>query len=225
MTSAITPSVSLDRPISVRCTGSCRSTWTTAMRRTAQARRTSSRGVMRGWSRSRNPRLPTAGDRSRDISNHERGAHPRSMTAEDPLEFSPPPGWPIAPMLSLPPAGDSRPPAPTALPHGSLALIRLRGWKVRRTISIIRHRGAALTPSARELPRRPLSSRMKATSCRISQEAVASRTASDLCPALAGDGRPGHESQVSVEMLESNACRRSDLVMTHAGARVGTNCA
>jgi len=33
---------------------------------------------------------------------------------------------------------------------GSLALVRLRGWKVRRTISIVRHRGATLTPSARE---------------------------------------------------------------------------
>ena len=31
---------------------------------------------------------------------------------------------------------------------GSLALVRLRGWKVRRTISIVRHRDAALTPSA-----------------------------------------------------------------------------
>jgi DNA-binding transcriptional LysR family regulator len=33
---------------------------------------------------------------------------------------------------------------------GALALIRLRGWKVRRTISIVCLRGAALTPSARE---------------------------------------------------------------------------
>jgi DNA-binding transcriptional LysR family regulator len=33
---------------------------------------------------------------------------------------------------------------------GSLALVRLRGWSVRRTISIVRHRDAALTPSARE---------------------------------------------------------------------------
>jgi DNA-binding transcriptional LysR family regulator len=33
---------------------------------------------------------------------------------------------------------------------GSLDLIRLRGWNVRRTISIIRPREAALTPSARE---------------------------------------------------------------------------
>ena len=33
---------------------------------------------------------------------------------------------------------------------GSLAVVRLRGWKVRRTISIVRHREAALTPSARE---------------------------------------------------------------------------
>ena len=31
---------------------------------------------------------------------------------------------------------------------GSLAVVRLRGWKVRRTISIVRHRDAALTPSA-----------------------------------------------------------------------------
>jgi len=33
---------------------------------------------------------------------------------------------------------------------GSLGLVRLRGWKVRRTISIVRHRDAVLTPSARE---------------------------------------------------------------------------
>ena len=33
---------------------------------------------------------------------------------------------------------------------GSLVIVQLRGWKVRRTISIIRHREAALTPSARE---------------------------------------------------------------------------
>jgi LysR family transcriptional regulator, transcriptional activator of the cysJI operon len=36
------------------------------------------------------------------------------------------------------------------LREGSLALVRLRGWKVRRTISIVRHREAVLTPSARE---------------------------------------------------------------------------
>jgi DNA-binding transcriptional LysR family regulator len=36
------------------------------------------------------------------------------------------------------------------LQTGTLALIRLRGWSVRRTISIIRLREAALTPSARE---------------------------------------------------------------------------
>src|SRR5437879_550499 len=33
---------------------------------------------------------------------------------------------------------------------GTLGVIRLRGWKVRRMISIVRHREAALTPSARE---------------------------------------------------------------------------
>ena len=33
---------------------------------------------------------------------------------------------------------------------GSLAVLRLPGWNVRRTISIVRHREAALTPSARE---------------------------------------------------------------------------
>jgi len=33
---------------------------------------------------------------------------------------------------------------------GSLAIVRLRGWKVRRTISIVRHRDAMLTPSALE---------------------------------------------------------------------------
>ncbi len=33
---------------------------------------------------------------------------------------------------------------------GTLGVVRLRGWKVRRTISIVRHREAMLTPSARE---------------------------------------------------------------------------
>ena len=33
---------------------------------------------------------------------------------------------------------------------GFLGIVRLRGWKVRRTISIVRHREAVLTPSARE---------------------------------------------------------------------------
>src|SRR5215468_4988602 len=33
---------------------------------------------------------------------------------------------------------------------GSLGVVRLRGWKVRRTISIVRHREAVLTPSAHE---------------------------------------------------------------------------
>lgn len=47
-------------------------------------------------------------------------------------------------------AGCSRFSVEGELRAGSLALIRLRGWKVRRTISIIRHREAALTPSARE---------------------------------------------------------------------------
>lgn len=32
---------------------------------------------------------------------------------------------------------------------GTLGIVRLRGWKVRRTISIVRHRDAVLTPSAR----------------------------------------------------------------------------
>ena len=36
------------------------------------------------------------------------------------------------------------------LRRGSLALLRLRGWKARRTISIVRPRGGVLTPSARE---------------------------------------------------------------------------
>jgi DNA-binding transcriptional LysR family regulator len=36
------------------------------------------------------------------------------------------------------------------LREGSLGLVRLPGWKVRRTISIVRHREAVLTPSARE---------------------------------------------------------------------------
>ena len=33
---------------------------------------------------------------------------------------------------------------------GTLGVVRLRGWKLRRTISIVRHRDAMLTPSARE---------------------------------------------------------------------------
>jgi LysR family transcriptional regulator, transcriptional activator of the cysJI operon len=33
---------------------------------------------------------------------------------------------------------------------GTLGVVRLRGWKVRRMISIVRHREALLTPSARE---------------------------------------------------------------------------
>jgi len=33
---------------------------------------------------------------------------------------------------------------------GLLGIVRLRGWKVRRTISIVQHRDAVLTPSARE---------------------------------------------------------------------------
>jgi len=33
---------------------------------------------------------------------------------------------------------------------GSLGVVRLRGWRVRRTISIVRHREAVLTPSAHE---------------------------------------------------------------------------
>ena len=32
---------------------------------------------------------------------------------------------------------------------GTLGVVRLRGWRVRRTISIVRHRDAVLTPSAR----------------------------------------------------------------------------
>ena len=36
------------------------------------------------------------------------------------------------------------------LKAGTLGIVRLRGWKVRRTISIVQHREAMLTPSARE---------------------------------------------------------------------------
>jgi LysR family transcriptional regulator, transcriptional activator of the cysJI operon len=36
------------------------------------------------------------------------------------------------------------------LRSGALGIVRLRGWKVRRTISIVRHRDAVLTPSAHE---------------------------------------------------------------------------
>ena len=47
-------------------------------------------------------------------------------------------------------AGFSRFSVEEELRRGSLALLRLRGWKVRRTISIVRPRGGVLTPSARE---------------------------------------------------------------------------
>ena len=47
-------------------------------------------------------------------------------------------------------AGCSRFAVEGELQVGSLAVVRLRGWNVRRTISIIRLRDAALTPSARE---------------------------------------------------------------------------
>jgi DNA-binding transcriptional LysR family regulator len=48
-------------------------------------------------------------------------------------------------------AGCSRFAIEGELRAGSLALVRFRGWNVRRTISIIRLRDAALTPAAREL--------------------------------------------------------------------------
>jgi len=49
--------------------------------------------------------------------------------------------WPAAASFTV--AGELR--------VGTLGVIRLRGWKVRRMISIVRgHREAALTPSARE---------------------------------------------------------------------------
>jgi DNA-binding transcriptional LysR family regulator len=48
-------------------------------------------------------------------------------------------------------AGCSRFAVDGELRAGSLALVRLRGWNVRRTISIIRLRDAASTPAAREL--------------------------------------------------------------------------
>jgi DNA-binding transcriptional LysR family regulator len=47
-------------------------------------------------------------------------------------------------------AGCSRFAVEGELRAGSLALVRLRGWRVRRTISIIRLRDATTTPSARE---------------------------------------------------------------------------
>ena len=47
-------------------------------------------------------------------------------------------------------AGFSRFAVEEELRRGSLALLRLRGWNVRRTISIVRPRGGVLTPSARE---------------------------------------------------------------------------
>ena len=45
-------------------------------------------------------------------------------------------------------AGCSRFTVENELRNGSLGVVRLRGWKLRRTISIVRHRDAALTPSA-----------------------------------------------------------------------------
>jgi DNA-binding transcriptional LysR family regulator len=48
-------------------------------------------------------------------------------------------------------AGCSRFAVEGELRAGSLALVRLRGWNVRRTISIIRLRDTASTPAAREL--------------------------------------------------------------------------
>ncbi len=47
-------------------------------------------------------------------------------------------------------AGASRFSVEEELRRGSLALLRLRGWNVRRTISIVRPRGGALAPSALE---------------------------------------------------------------------------
>jgi LysR family transcriptional regulator, transcriptional activator of the cysJI operon len=47
-------------------------------------------------------------------------------------------------------AGFSRFSVEEELRRGSLVLLRLRGWRVRRTISIVRPRGGVLTPSARE---------------------------------------------------------------------------
>jgi len=47
-------------------------------------------------------------------------------------------------------AGFSRLAVDPELRRGSLALLRLRGWNVRRTISIVRPRDGVLTPSARE---------------------------------------------------------------------------
>jgi DNA-binding transcriptional LysR family regulator len=47
-------------------------------------------------------------------------------------------------------AGCSRFTIESELHAGTLAIVRLPGWKVRRTISIVRHREAVLTPSARE---------------------------------------------------------------------------
>jgi DNA-binding transcriptional LysR family regulator len=47
-------------------------------------------------------------------------------------------------------AGCSQFTVESELRAGTLGLIRLRGWKVRRMISIVRHREAALTPLARE---------------------------------------------------------------------------
>lgn len=45
-------------------------------------------------------------------------------------------------------AGCSRFTVANELRNGSLGVVRLRGWKLRRTISIVRYRDAALTPSA-----------------------------------------------------------------------------
>ena len=47
-------------------------------------------------------------------------------------------------------AGFSRFAVEAELRRGTLRVLRLRGWKVRRTISIVYPRGGMLTPSARE---------------------------------------------------------------------------
>jgi DNA-binding transcriptional LysR family regulator len=67
---------------------------------------------------------------------------------------------------------------------GTLVVLRLPGWKVRRTISIVRHRDAVLTPSAREFVAM-LHARWGRSAARRSRRAATS----DLSAALSSSAR------------------------------------
>jgi LysR family transcriptional regulator, transcriptional activator of the cysJI operon len=70
------------------------------------------------------------------------------------------------------------------LQAGTLVVLRLPGWKVRRTISIVRHRDAVLTPSAREFVAM-LHARWGRSAARRSRRAATS----DLSAALSSSAR------------------------------------